>query len=302
MLSIKHFGKVRIDLLLDKQKQRDTHRHNEMVTKNRDILKRMINAVCFLGKQELAFRGHDESESSDNRGNYRELLDEFANLDPLLKQHFSNCTTFKGTSPTIQNDIIQAISSVMYNEILAEIDEAKFVAILTDESTDTSSKSQMSTVIRFVDLNGNTKERFLGFTNVSDDRSAGAISKHIIETIKKLKCEKKLVAQCYDGASVMAGELSGTQKRVRDEFPDALFVHCFAHKLNLVLADSVKFIKECKIFFSTVSGTSSFFSHSTARITALHEIVKKKFPKAAPTRWNYSSRIVNMIFETENLF
>jgi hypothetical protein len=36
------------------------------------------NAVLFLGKQEMPFRGHNESSDSLNKGNYRELLECFA--------------------------------------------------------------------------------------------------------------------------------------------------------------------------------------------------------------------------------
>jgi len=45
-------------------------KHNETVKQNRFVIERLIDVVCFLGKQELAFRGHFEDESSDNKGNY----------------------------------------------------------------------------------------------------------------------------------------------------------------------------------------------------------------------------------------
>jgi hypothetical protein len=44
------------------------------VKKNREVLGRLINVTCFLEKQELAFRGHDESSTSLNKGNYIELI------------------------------------------------------------------------------------------------------------------------------------------------------------------------------------------------------------------------------------
>lgn len=95
----------------------------------------------------------------------------------------------------------------MYDEIVTG---AMFIAILTDESTDACLKSLMSTIVSFVDANGDVKERFLFFINVSEDRTASAISKHVIEIISNLKCRKKFT-QCYDDAYVMTGELSGTK-------------------------------------------------------------------------------------------
>lgn len=63
-------GKVRIDHALAESKKIDALRHNEKVSKNRQIVGRLIDVVCFLAKQELAFRGHDESSCSKNKGKF----------------------------------------------------------------------------------------------------------------------------------------------------------------------------------------------------------------------------------------
>ena len=113
--------------------------------------------------------------------------------------------------------------------------------------------------------NGEIQERFLGFTDVSRDRSANALADYIFHMMDEFNCGSKLVTQCYNGAAVMTGEFSGLQKRVKEKYPDALFIHCFAHRLNLVLSQTTSNIKECKIFFITLSNFSSFFSKSTKR-------------------------------------
>ena len=38
--------------------------------------------------------------------------------------------------------------------------------------------------------------------------------------------------QCYDGAVVMASGLNGVQAKVKEKAPMALFIHCYAHRLN----------------------------------------------------------------------
>ena len=45
------------------------------------------------------------------------------------------------------------------------------------------------------------------------------------------------VAQCYNGASVMSDHLSGVQKRIKKLCARAIYIHCFAHRLNLVVVD-----------------------------------------------------------------
>jgi hypothetical protein len=58
--------------------------HNEKVSNNRYILNVIINCIRFCGAFELAFRGHDESETSLNPGIFRGLINFTAELDNAL--------------------------------------------------------------------------------------------------------------------------------------------------------------------------------------------------------------------------
>ncbi|XP_050064793.1 52 kDa repressor of the inhibitor of the protein kinase-like [Aphis gossypii] len=48
-----------------------------------------------------------------------------------------------------------------------------------------------------------------------------------------------MYGQGYDGASNMAGQFKGVQKIIRDKYPNALYVHCSAHSLNLADSSSI---------------------------------------------------------------
>lgn len=296
-IKLNTFGDARIDLQLDEQQRVHVSQHNEMVKKNREIIRRLIDTTCHLAKQELAFRGHDESNLSLNRGNYVETLDLLSSYDPLLKAHLETSTVFRGTSNHIQNDLITAINQVVTNEIRHEVDDAVFMAILLDEATDITNLSQMSTVLRYVTNDGKAHERFVGFTDMSADKTAGALFEHVVKVVEEFDIGEKLIAQSYDGASVMSGHLTGLCTRVQERFPRAIFIHCFAHKLNLVLGQVCKGIKECCIFFTTMSGIAAFFSQSPKRSAALKTYLQRKLPKVAPTRWNFTSRLVNTTWE-----
>ncbi|XP_077284760.1 zinc finger MYM-type protein 1-like [Arctopsyche grandis] len=248
-------------------------------------------------KQEQPLRGHFEHQESENRGNYIELLYLLSESDIKLKTHLDNSTVFTGLSNHIQNDLVSAISKVLLDEIKTEIRASKFVSIIVDESTDISRKAQLSTIFRYVDENNEIQERFVGFVDVSPNRTANALFQHIRETLEEFGCLDKLIAQTYDGAAVMSGEHNGVQRKIRDICPNSLFVHCYAHRLNLVLSQSVKHISGCKRFFSRMLSFSTFFCKSSRRISLLDCQIKKRFPTAAPTRWNYNSKILNMILE-----
>ncbi|CAI9718735.1 Hypothetical predicted protein [Octopus vulgaris] len=213
LIDLKIFGNVRIDLQLDARKNQRIQQHNEKVRRNRSILQRLIDVVIFLGLQELSFRGHFESEGSNNRGNYKELVYLISKYDKQMESHLDTASIFTGLSNRIQNDLIEAIHKVMLNEIQKEIDQAKFVSILVDETSDVSASSQLSTVLRYVTEDCVTKERFIGFSDVSADRSANALSEHVFKCIETWECGNKLIAQTYDGAATMAGQLNGLQAK-----------------------------------------------------------------------------------------
>ncbi|XP_063061049.1 zinc finger MYM-type protein 1-like [Engraulis encrasicolus] len=297
-IALKTFGTSPIDVALSEQHRLNVSKHNAKVKENREILKHLIHATCFLAKQGLAFRGNDESASSSNRGNYVELLNAFAELDERLERHLETATVFSGLSGTIQNDLIEAVGDVIRADIKKEIDDAPFVALEVDETTDVTNRTQISTILRYVatsEAGCEVKEAFLGFDDVSEDRRAPAIAQYVLGVLEKYNCVDKLVAQTYDGAAVMSSELNGVQAKIKERVPEAMLTHCYAHKFSLVLQHAAKCIAECRNFFKTVEGIGRFFSKSTKASRLLDEVVKQRLPTAAPTRWSSDSRHLQTI-------
>lgn len=62
-----------------------------------------------------------------------------------------NSNVFTGTSSDIQNDLIESVANVLKKEIKNEIKNTPFVAIIMDETSDISNKSQLSILFRYVD-------------------------------------------------------------------------------------------------------------------------------------------------------
>lgn len=83
--------------------------HTQKVQANRKYLKFIIETILFLGKQNLALRGHNESIRSFNRDNFLELLelrshDMDEDIKTLIK---SPVHSYK--SAKVQNEIIECI-------------------------------------------------------------------------------------------------------------------------------------------------------------------------------------------------
>ncbi|XP_026677166.1 zinc finger MYM-type protein 1-like [Diaphorina citri] len=139
-------------------------------------------------------------------------------------------------------------------------------------------------------------ERFIRFENVSVDRTAQALFNHIERILNEFELQTKLICQTYDGAAVMSGEHDQLQKLLQEKYPTAMFVHCYAHELNLVLQQSVNNITACKVFYSTCSGFAAFFSRAASRSVALTNYANKKFPTIG-TRWVYNARLIKVLEE-----
>lgn len=296
MVSFSALGRVDIRLQLDSAYKKSVQVFNETVTQNRLILNKILNCIKFCGAFELALRGHNETESSENPGIFRGLINFVAELDSIFKDHLENSKSFKGLSKVIQNDLLDSILFVTHEYIKKEVKNAPFLGIQVDETTDSSNKTQMVLIIRYV-LEGTIVERFWKFIKPGG-KTAGDLAKVIFQELETLGIgPEKLIAQCYDGASVMSGKFGGVQNKIKEKYPNAHFVHCYAHQLNLILQKAASKERCIKIFFANLHAFSSFFGRSPKRTEVLDEVVHRRLPKAAPTRWYFNTRCVETVFE-----
>ena len=82
---------------------------------------------------------------------------------------------------------------------------------------------------------GKVVERFLSLYHVRETTSE-ALKEALLHILDHYKLSiQRIRGQGYDGASNMRGEFNGLQKKVLDENPYAFYVHCFAHRLQLVV-------------------------------------------------------------------
>ncbi|XP_062234379.1 zinc finger MYM-type protein 1-like [Platichthys flesus] len=298
-LKLSAFGSVNIATQLDDGYRLALRRHNDEVGKNRHILGRLIDGVKFCGVFELALRGRDESEGSSNPGIFRGLVQFIASLDEVFEEHLKTATVFKGTSKTVQNELLDCMAAVIRARITEEVKSASFVAIQADETTDVSTQTQMVMVLRYIDGSHAVQERFFEFVPLSSS-TADSIATAIMERLNSLFTEEergKLIAQAYDGANVMRGEKAGVQQKVREHYKNAHYLHCYAHQLNLIMQQATSQVPAVRVFFSDLNGISSFFSRSPKRTTILDQVVARRLPRASATRWNFNSRVVNTVYE-----
>ena len=290
-------GKVRINEQLNEAEKLLRSNFNQTVKRNREFIAHHIRAVIFLAAQGLAFRGHDESKSSHNRGNFISLLEDyhhFSGNSMLGNSLYSvDRPVFSGFSSDIQNDLIESVYGEVMDTIKEEIKLAKFISIMADETTDVSNISQLALTVRYT-LNGAIHERLVDTVDVSNDRRAATLATVIINSLKEnldIDCSTMIIGQSYDGAANMAGAHNSVQTKIREVWPNAKFIHCYAHKFALVVKKSCESIKCVSHFFELTQALCNFFRASPKR----GSLLEAKVPTASPTRWLSKGKCIKFI-------
>ena len=194
-----------------------------------------------------------------------ELLALVAKHDPIVQERLTqgpkNATY---TLPGIQNEILRTMAGMVQAEICAAVNEAGVFSILADESKDCCKVEQLAIVLRYVDDFAVQNERFLTYVEVKS-LSAEGLASDILKTLRQHKLDPSaIVSQGYNGASVMSGPCLGVQERIKEAAPMAIYVHCYAHCLNLVLVDSTRNDCEASEFFVLMETLYVFISTTKA--------------------------------------
>ncbi|XP_076907547.1 uncharacterized protein LOC143564038 [Bidens hawaiensis] len=211
----------------------------------------VVDVIRFLLKQGLAFRRHDESISSDSRGNFLELVKWYCERNNEVNNAFNSKLHGNNqlTSPKIQKEIVNACAAEVRKIIVNEVKD-KFFFYFIDESRDCSIKEQMAVVLRYVDDGGEVIEWFVGVIHVTD--TCASSLKCVIDNFfsKNNLTMSKVRGQGYDGASNMCGELNGLKQKILAENKFAFYIHCFAHQLqSVVVATSSEYASVSSFFY-----------------------------------------------------
>ncbi|XP_025661639.1 uncharacterized protein [Arachis hypogaea] len=176
----------------------------------------------------------------------------------------------KYTSNDVQKEILHILATKVRNSIREEIGDAKF-CIIVDEARDESKKEQMAIVLRFVTLDGFVKERFFDLMHVTDT-CATTLKKELISVLSHYNLQvENIRGQGYDGASNMRGEWNGLQALFLKDSPQAYYVHCFAHRLQLALVAASREVLQIHEFFTQLNSIVTIVSASSKRHDQLQE-------------------------------
>ncbi len=208
------------------------------IQQNRHYIRTVAEVILLCARQDIGLRGHRESQLSLNRGNFLEILSLVASHDTTVQErllHGPKNAVY--TSPSIQNSLLNVMANMVRKTICNAVREAGVFSLLADESKDCSKQEQLTIILRYVDDKAIIHENFLTYVQATS-LTAESLAAYLVDTLRKCQLDpESIVSQGYDGASVMSGRCSGVQQRLREFAPHAIYIHCYAHTLNLVLVD-----------------------------------------------------------------
>ena len=230
---------------------------------NLQMLSKYVKVAYWLMKHEVA-----------HTTNYESLIDLCTDLDEsgLLtrwqKQRGDNAT-YKSAATSV--DMVKSIGTFLDEKTLAELSSSPVLALMGDEATDLRTRTELSICMRYLTSAGCTTECFLKLLTVPDTTSQ-TITEAIISTLESKGVDfSKIMWIAFDGN--MSGHRSGVQARLREEkCPEAQYVHCRSHLLQLACVYACEKIKPIKQLFSAINSLCRFFSHSPKRTHVLREV------------------------------
>eukprot|EP00794_Sanderia_malayensis_P019802 gene19802-21742_t len=118
--------------------------------------------------------------------------------------------------------MIMLLGDAVRETIVNHIKSAKMYGISADTTPDLSKKDQMAVVCRYIDMEGDLKERLVAMKCVHS-KTGDQMADDIISTLNShsLKTDE-LCFQSYDFTSSMSGRFNGCQKKLQDKLRRAI--------------------------------------------------------------------------------
>jgi len=238
------------------------------IAENRQFLRSVVQTVVFCGRQNIALRGHrddgllsvcQDGLCGGQDGNFRQLLQfRVASGDKSLETHLTTTAGNASISKTTPNELIRICGELVLETITKEVNDAKFFAVLADDSRDIFTKEQLLILLRYPTSTG-VLEKFVGFVEVTDT-TGQALADKIWNRLCDIRLDPmNMRGQGYDGASNMSGCRKGVQLQavIMEKNPLALYTHCSSHVLNLVIVKSCS-LPQVKNTFGVVQKTDNY--------------------------------------------
>lgn len=186
------------------------------------------------------------------------------------------------------------MASLVRKDIVEEVknSDVPWFTLLEDGTRDKNNRENIAIALRYV-KNGVVKESLLDIVTCTK-LDAKTFTELTMQILKGNGIDSsRFLSQCYDGASVMSGKKNGVADRIEKELKREIpYVHCFNHRLHLVVITAIAEIAEVRHFFDQCIMIHEFFKHP--KVSAIYE--GRTIVRLLPQRWSGHLTMSEVIF------
>uniref|UniRef100_H3AD62 DUF4371 domain-containing protein n=1 Tax=Latimeria chalumnae TaxID=7897 RepID=H3AD62_LATCH len=260
-----------------------------------------LEVILLMAKSDTILDEHVQRAIEDSKKR-KKSMNEKGNHGPDARGHGSLVNFL---SKSTVNNIISIISVLMKEATAKEIGSQKY-SIQMDSTQDVSVIDQATIVLRYV-YGGMVQERLFAVVHVHDTSGKG------LHNALKASLEssgiplKNIVGHSFDGAANMRISNAGLQGFIKEAAPNSVYVWCYAHVLNLCVADTVSIIPEAKSLFGLLQYRAAIFISESHKCMdawkadtgdASGATKFKRLQKIGETRWWLKYKVLKHIFGT----
>ena len=168
---------------------------------------------------------------------------------------------------------------------MRRVKAARWFTIVSDEVTDVSNREQLTLVLRYVDMESLTiREDLVGFVECNEGITGQALAANITKSLEQFGLDlNNIRGQAYDGAGNMSGSTNGAAAIIRRQHPQALYLHCASHCLNLAVVKSLQ-VTSVQNMMECLGRVYRFFAAHPKRQRALEEAISSCSPATRVTK------------------
>ena len=198
---------------------------NNLSAEEQNRMRMLINTAHFTAKEDVAMK------------KFHKLCDLQEKNGLAMGQNYRNDRSYR--------EFVDVVAETTREDISKEIDDAKFVTVLADGTTDRAVIEQEAVYVRYVDNDGEIQTKMADCIAVKSSDANGVLL-GIEEGLRSVGVDEdvlkeKLVACNFDGAAVNMGKENGVARKIRDRVGEhVITVHCVAHNLELAILDVMK--------------------------------------------------------------
>ncbi|XP_065903748.1 zinc finger MYM-type protein 1-like [Dysidea avara] len=272
---------------------------DEETAKWKEILKCILDVILFLAERNLPFRGSSNKIGDGDNGLFLGILELLSKHNKVLEMHLNNVKQHQISESRMQthylswrsqNEFIEACSTQVLDALLAESKNAIYYSVIVDATPVVSHTEQITFVLRYVHRNEDNvwdvKERFLMLEDC-EKKKGKDIADLLCSVLEKNEIDlQNCRGQGYDNGSNMSGIYKGVQALILQKNPQAIYLPCSAHSLNLCGVHAAESSTDVKCFFENIQKLYNLFSGSASRWKVLQDKTSISLHRLSETRWS----------------